>query len=113
MNPKALTLRAKPAPLMQDRRLRRSAEGWVRHPEVEAENNLAERRLRPMVIARKVCFGSQSDKGLKTRETLMSVIDTLRLRHADPVRRLSEVFAAVAKDRTENVGDLLWKQTRP
>ena len=86
---------------------------WVRHPEVEAENNLAERRLRPMVIARKVCFGSQSDKGLKTRETLMSVIDTLRLRHADPVRRLSEVFAAVAKDRTENVGDLLWKQTRP
>ena len=34
---------------------------WVRHPEVEAENNLAVRRLRPMVIARKVCFGSQSD----------------------------------------------------
>lgn len=33
---------------------------WVDHPEVEAENNLAERRLRPLVVARKVCFGSQS-----------------------------------------------------
>ena len=37
---------------------------WVCNPEVEAENNLAERRLRPLVIARKVCFGSQSPEGL-------------------------------------------------
>ena len=48
-------------------------------PEIEAENNLAERRIRPLVVARKVSNGSQSEKGLKTRETLMSVIDTLKL----------------------------------
>ena len=58
---------------------------WVDHPEIEAENNLAERRIRPLVVARKVSNGSQSEKGLKTRETLMSVIDTLKLGYADPV----------------------------
>lgn len=37
-----------------------------------AENNLAERELRPLVIARKVSFGSQSDAGARTREILMT-----------------------------------------
>ena len=86
---------------------------WVEHPEVEAENNLAERRLRPLVVARKVCFGSQSEKGLKTRETLMSVIDTLRLRCDDPVRKLSGVFDALARDRDADVSALLWGAAQP
>ena len=85
----------------------------VDHPEIEAENNLAERRIRPLVVARKVCFGSQSEKGLKTRETLMSVIDTLKLGHADPVRRLSGVFDALARNRDADVGELLWGQLKP
>ena len=51
---------------------------WVAHPEVLAENNLAERRLRPLVIARKLSFGSQSTDGLRIRETLLTVMDTLR-----------------------------------
>ena len=86
---------------------------WVDHPEVEAENNLAERRIRPLVVARKVCFGSQSEKGLKTRETLMSVIDTLKLRCDDPVRKLSDVFDALARNRDADVGELLWGQFKP
>ena len=53
-DPEALDPRAKPVPLMQ-------AEG-----------------LKLLVTARKVCFCSQSEKGLKTRETLMTIIDTLR-----------------------------------
>lgn len=81
---------------------------WVDHPDVEAENNLAERRLRPLVVARKVCFGSQSEKGLKTRETLMSIIDTLSLRHDDPVGKLSRVFDALARNPKANVSQLLW-----
>lgn len=81
---------------------------WVDHPDVEAENNLAERRLRPLVVARKVCFGSQSERGLKTRETLMSVVDTLRLRFDDPVRKLSDVLDALARDRDADVSLLLW-----
>ncbi len=42
---------------------------WVESRQVPAENNRAERELRPSVIARKVSFGSQSDEGAKTRET--------------------------------------------
>ena len=87
---------------------------WVRNPEVEAENNLAERRLRPLVIARKVCFGSQSENGLKTRETLMTVIDTLSLRCGDPVAKLSQVLDAVGRGKKTNVSELLWgPKTQP
>lgn len=81
---------------------------WVCNPEVEAENNLAERRLRPLVIARKVCFGSQSEKGLKTRETLMTIIDTLSLRCDDPVAKLSQVLDAIGRSKKTNVSELLW-----
>jgi hypothetical protein len=57
---------------------------WARDPAVPAENNLAERELRPLVVARKVSFGSQSDRGAATRETLMTVLYTLRKRTPDP-----------------------------
>lgn len=50
---------------------------WARHPSIPAENNRAERELRPLVIARKISFGSQSERGLHTREVLMSVLLTL------------------------------------
>lgn len=86
---------------------------WVRHPEVEAENNLAERRLRPLVTARKVCFGSQSEKGLRTREILMSIIDTLSLRNDDPVAKLAEVLDAMAKNPQADVDRLLWGEKKP
>ena len=86
---------------------------WVDHPEVEAENNLAERRLRPLVVARKVCFGSQSEKGLRTREILMSVIDTLGLRYEDPVRKLSGVLDELAKSPGADVSALLWHNRNP
>ena len=49
---------------------------WVQNREVPADNNKAERELRPTVIARKVSFGSQSAKGAKTRSILMSVLHT-------------------------------------
>jgi len=45
---------------------------------VPADNNRAERELRPLVIARKVSFGSQSDAGAQTREILMTVLHTLK-----------------------------------
>ena len=49
---------------------------WVDDRKVPAENNKAEREIRPTVIARKVSFGSQSPKGAKTRSILMSVFHT-------------------------------------
>jgi len=56
---------------------------WAEDPLVPAENNLAERDLRPLVIARKISFGSQSDAGARTREILMTVLHTLKKRSAN------------------------------
>jgi hypothetical protein len=56
---------------------------WADDRDVPADNNLAERELRPLVIARKLSFGSQSDAGAKTREILMTVLHTMKKRTAD------------------------------
>lgn len=53
---------------------------WAGDRNIPADNNLAERELRPLVIARKISFGSQSDAGARTREVLMTVLHTLRKR---------------------------------
>jgi transposase len=81
---------------------------WVESRAVPAENNRAERELRPTVIARKVSFGSQSEAGATTRETWMTVLATLRKRVKHPQARLKEVLDALARDPAANVHQLLW-----
>jgi len=71
---------------------------WTLHPSIPADNNLAERELRPLVIARKISFGSQSDAGAHTRETLMSVLLTLKKRTPD----LQPAFKAALDALAEN-----------
>jgi len=56
---------------------------WAEDRNIPADNNLAERELRPLVIARKISFGSQSDAGAKTREILMTVLHTLKKKTPD------------------------------
>jgi transposase len=56
---------------------------WASNRAVPAENNAAERELRPTVIARKTSFGSQSEKGAKTRSNLMSLLHTVKMRIGD------------------------------
>jgi len=51
---------------------------WAEDHSIPADNNLAERELRPLVIANKISFGSQSDAGARTREILMTVLHTLK-----------------------------------
>lgn len=53
---------------------------WAEDRRIPADNNLAERELRPLVIARKISFGSQSENGARTREILMTVLHTLQKR---------------------------------
>lgn len=53
---------------------------WVTDRKVPPDNNKAEREIRPSVIARKVSFGSGSEKGAKTRSILMSVLHTAKKR---------------------------------
>jgi len=81
---------------------------WVEDRRVPADNNRAERELRPTVIARKVSFGSQSDAGAKTREVLMSVVHTLKKRSADPERHFKSVLEQLAADPSQDPVDLLF-----
>jgi len=69
---------------------------WADDRRVPAENNLAERDLRPTVIARKVSFGSPSDAGAHTRGILMSVLHTLKKRQVEVVAHLKGVLDQLA-----------------
>lgn len=80
---------------------------WVENRAVPADNNRAERELRPTVIARKVSFGSQSDAGAKTREILMSVVHSLAKRTADPESHFKSVLDQLAADPTKDPVTLL------
>ena len=84
---------------------------WARHPTIPAENNRAERELRPLVIARKISFGSQSEQGLKTREVLMSVLHTLRKRTDDGFAAFTRALNALAVNPTRNPYDLLFNSS--
>ena len=81
---------------------------WTLDPRIPAENNRAERELRPLVIARKNSFGSQSDAGAATREVLMSVLLTLQKRSADPLAALTATLDALVADPHPNVYRLLF-----
>lgn len=74
---------------------------WADNRNIPADNNLAERELRPLVIARKISFGSQSDAGAKTREILMTVLHTLKKRTPD----VTIAFKS-ALDRLAEKGDI-------
>jgi transposase len=86
---------------------------WARDPTIPAENNLAERELRPLVVARKVSFGSQSDRGAATRETLMTVLHTLRKRSADPAAALKAALDHLAQTPDADPFPLFFPKTRP
>jgi len=80
---------------------------WAEKRTVPAENNLAERDLRPTVIARKVSFGSQSDGGAYSRGVLMTVMHTLKKRGVDVAACLKYTLDQLAKDISINPFDLL------
>ncbi|MEZ4273295.1 MAG: transposase, partial [Myxococcota bacterium] len=49
---------------------------FVERPGVEPTNNHAERELRPLVLWRRRCFGSQSKRGDHFAERMMTVMAT-------------------------------------
>jgi transposase len=83
---------------------------WAEDRRIPAENNLAERDLRPTVIARKVSFGSQSDAGAHTRGVLMSVLHTLKKRGRDVVAHLKGVLDQLADDIHQDPWPLLFPE---
>ena len=83
--------------------------GWVESRDVPAENNRAERELRPTVIARKVSFGSQAEEGTQTREVLMSLMQTLKKREPHPRRKFKEMLDKISLDSHLKVTQLLYE----
>ena len=73
---------------------------WVTDRRVPADNNRAERDLRPTVIARKVSFGSSSDAGAETRSVLMSVLHTLNKRRGQ--QSLESAFKEILDEIANN-----------
>jgi len=80
---------------------------WTKSPSIPADNNYAERELRPEVIARKISFGSQSDRGLKTREILMTTLHTAKCRGRDPAEFMEEALALLRSKSDTDLTELL------
>lgn len=57
---------------------------FVLREAVSADNNLAERTIRPLVVMRKISGGTRSDKGTKTRLGLASLFGTWHVRGLNP-----------------------------
>jgi transposase len=57
---------------------------FVLTPGLPADNNLAERSIRPLVIMRKISGGTRSEEGTKTRLTLASLLHTWAARNLNP-----------------------------
>jgi hypothetical protein len=81
---------------------------WAKNPAVPADNNRAERELRPLVIARKISFGSQSEQGAQTREILMTVLHTLRKRTPEVFSAFQRTLDALAQDEKRDPYKLLF-----
>ena len=64
---------------------------FLKHPQVDPTNNLAERQLRPAVIVRKLPGGNRTEQGAHTHEILATLAVTVRqqgISFADVVRAL-------------------------
>ncbi len=57
---------------------------FVNHPSLPPTNNEAERALRHAVIARRIGYGTRTSEGSLAYSSLLSVIETCRLRNIDP-----------------------------
>lgn len=82
---------------------------WAEDRLVPADNNLAERDLRPTVIARKISFGSQSKRGAETRGILMTLMHTLRKRYpTDYLERLKVALDQKAINSDDSLYQMLF-----
>jgi transposase len=61
-------------------------------PNVPATNNLAERQLRPLVIAKKLSFGVKSERGARFIERIYSLVMTCRQQNKDVLSWLQDAI---------------------
>ncbi len=69
---------------------------------LSADNNLAERSIRPLVVIRKISGGSRSDEGTKTRMGLASLFETWQARKLNPFHECFKLLSQAAYSPTES-----------
>ena len=70
---------------------------FVNHPELPPTNNEAERALRHAVIGPRISDGTRTSEGSLAYSSLLSVIETCRLRNINPGTYICEVIARARK----------------
>ncbi|WP_347566449.1 transposase [Scytonema sp. UIC 10036] len=70
---------------------------FVSHPGLPPTNNEAERALRHAVIARRITYGTRTTEGSLAYCSVLSVIETCRLRKIDPWSYIATVIAQARK----------------
>ncbi len=65
---------------------------FVEHPELPPTNNEAERALRHAVIGRRISYGTRTSEGSLAYSSLLTVIETCRLRKINPWIYICEVI---------------------
>lgn len=68
---------------------------FVDHPGVEPTNNAAERAIRHAAIWRKICFGTDSERGSRYVERVLTVVATLKQQGRDVRAYLTEAVHAL------------------
>ena len=67
---------------------------FVADPAVPADNNAAERSLRPLVISRKISGGTRSEQGTDSKMTLASLFGTWHANGLNPLLACREMLAS-------------------
>jgi transposase-like protein len=67
---------------------------FVTDPDIDGDNNLAERALRKGVIIRKISHGNRSNKGARILEILLSVVETLKHQEENVLEGLIRIVRA-------------------
>ena len=66
---------------------------FVAEPRASADNNAAERSLRPPVVSRKISGGTRSERGSETKSILASLFGTWRLQERNPYLALQSILS--------------------
>ena len=66
---------------------------FVAEPRASADNNAAERSLRPPVVSRKISGGTRSGQGSETKSILASLFGTWRLQERNPYQALQSILS--------------------
>jgi len=75
--------------------------------DVEIDNNIIERAIRPVALGRKNWLFSGSDTGAQTAALVISLVGTCKLCNVDPAKYLRNVLRILPNFKGEDYADLL------